>query len=121
MKNIFPYLVTIVLLFTLTPHGSTMAQGISSEGESESGAVVCAPDVYYDSPGDCLPAGPSSYLTEMAKLGLTFPQRALPIFKPDAELTKLPYFYFRLDEDVVPVLSGPGGDSTGTTSSSNLK
>jgi hypothetical protein len=43
----------------------------------------------------------------MAKLGLTFPQRALPAYKPDPALTQLPYFYFKLDDDIVPILSGP--------------
>jgi len=49
----------------------------------------------------------------MAKLGLTFPQRSLPARKPDPALTQLPYRYFRLEEDSVPVLSGPAGSETG--------
>jgi lipoprotein-anchoring transpeptidase ErfK/SrfK len=82
-------------------------------GDFESGSVVCAPDVYLESPGDCLPLGPSVYITEMAELGLSFPQRALPALKPDPTLTQLPYRYFRLEEDSVPVLSGPAGSETG--------
>jgi lipoprotein-anchoring transpeptidase ErfK/SrfK len=81
--------------------------------EPASGAVVCAPGVYPEPPGDCLPLGPSTYITEMATLGLTFPQRALSAFEPDPALTQLPYFYFKLDEDVVPIVSGPGGGETG--------
>jgi len=83
------------------------------EGENESGAVVCAPDAYLITPDDCLPIGPSTYLTEMAKLGLTFPPRPLPQFKPDPSLTNLPYYYFKLDEDTIPILSGPAGSVTG--------
>ncbi|HET9589241.1 MAG TPA: hypothetical protein VFO91_10670, partial [Anaerolineales bacterium] len=48
------------------------AQGESPGGEFESGAVVCAPGAYLEAPGDCLPLGPSIYITEMARLGLTF-------------------------------------------------
>lgn len=113
MKNIFLYLITSSLLFSLIPNSFAAAQGSSPEDELESGAVICMPDVYFEPPGDCLPAGPSNYLTEMAKLGLTFPARRLPAFKPDPALTKLPYLYFKLEEDEVPILSGPGGDSIG--------
>src|SRR5215207_9423689 len=113
IKNIFLYAVVGVLLFSLLPNASTLAQDTSSFEESESGAVVCAPDVYFASPGDCLPIGPSSHLTEMAKLGLTFPPRPLPAYRPDPSLTQLPYLYFKLEEDSVPVLNGPAGDGIG--------
>jgi len=113
IKNIFLYIVAGVLLSSLLPHASTLVQDTSSFEESESGAVVCAPDVYFASPGDCLPIGPSSYLTEMAKLGLTFPPRPLPAYRPDPSLTQLPYLYFKLEEDSVPILNGPAGDSIG--------
>jgi hypothetical protein len=49
----------------------------------------------------------------MAKRGLTFPPRPLPIYKPDPELTKLPYTYFHLDKTYVSVLSEPAGVETG--------
>src|SRR5690242_20568081 len=105
-------LLTIFILSLLPPAAVSAQEGTPGE-ESASGAVVCAPDVYLVDPGDCLPLGPSTYITEMAKLGLRFPQRALPAFRPDPALTQLTYFYFRLDEDIVPVLSGPGGGETG--------
>ncbi len=73
MKNIILSLITAIVLFSFIPNASSQAQGLSTDGESESGAVVCAPDVYLDDPGDCLPAGPSTYITDMAKLGLTVP------------------------------------------------
>lgn len=49
----------------------------------------------------------------MAKLGLTIPPRPLPSFKPKPELTKLPYRYFHLEEDYVPMLGEPAGNETG--------
>ena len=101
-----------MLSLSFTPYAPP-AQGETTDGDVESGAVVCAPDVYLEAPGDCLPLGPSVYMTEMAKLGLTFPQRSLPARKPDPTLTQLPYRYFRLEEDRVPVLSGPAGSETG--------
>lgn len=101
-----------ILLLSLFPSMTVTAQGTPTE-EPDSGAVVCAPDVYLSAPGDCLPLGPSTHITEMAKLGLTFPERTLPAYKPDPTLTQLPYLYFKLDEDVVPVLSGPAGGESG--------
>ena len=111
IRNLVLYfLMTILVVF---PNGKVTAQEASPDLEPDSGAVVCAPGVYLAEPGDCLPLGPSTYMTEMASMGLTFPQRALPAIKPDPALTNLPYLYFRLDEDVVPIVSGPGGGETG--------
>jgi lipoprotein-anchoring transpeptidase ErfK/SrfK len=112
-KRLFVYFLIMGLLLTVFPSVDARAQGTPSEDEPNSGAVVCAPDVYMVAPGDCLPLGPSAYITEMAKLGLTFPQRPLPANRPDPALTELPYHYFMLEEDIVPILSGPGGGETG--------
>jgi lipoprotein-anchoring transpeptidase ErfK/SrfK len=109
MKKFLTAIIAIISILYLCHPSFTLAQGT----EADAGAVVCAPDVYLAPPDDCLPLGPSEYLAEMAKLGMSFPPRPMPAFKPDPSLTKLPYLYFRLDEDVVPVLSGPGGDSVG--------
>jgi lipoprotein-anchoring transpeptidase ErfK/SrfK len=113
MKKKLLHILTFVCLFSFLPPANVMAQGTTPGEEPESGAVVCTPDVYLATPDDCLPLGPSTYITEMANLGLTFPQRALPAYKPDPSLTQLPYLYFRLEEDVVPILSGPGGNDIG--------
>jgi lipoprotein-anchoring transpeptidase ErfK/SrfK len=113
MRKIFLPLISILLMLSSVPGTSVLAQEAAPVEEPESGAVVCAPDVYLAPPGDCLPAGPSSYLTEMARLGLTYPPRPLPASKPDPALTDLPYRYFKLDEDIVPILSGPDGGETG--------
>ena len=112
MRKIILLILAGMLSLSFTPYAPP-AQGETTNGDVKSGAVVCAPDVYVEAPGDCLPLGPSVYMTEMAKLGLTFPQRSLPARKPDPALTQLPYRYFRLEEDSVPVLSGPAGSETG--------
>ncbi|GEM_PF-3653030 len=106
MKNILLLLPFILLSLSLDIHTPSFAQ---ADPETESGAVVCAPDVYFAPPSDCLPLGPSAYITEMAKLGLTFPPRPLSVRKPDANLTHLPYRYFHLEEDYLPVLNSPAG------------
>ena len=109
MKKLFILTISISLLFQPTINSVSLAQGI----EPDSGAIVCAPNVYLTPPDDCLPTGPSTYLTAMAKLGLTFPPRLWPSYKPDPELTKLPYRYFHMDKVDVPVLSGPAGTAVG--------
>ena len=109
MKKIFLFAQMLVFISIFATPSPISAQ----ESEPESGAVVCAPAVYLESPSDCLPLGPSAFLTEMAKLGMTFPPRQLPSHIPDPALTQLPYFYFMLEEDIVPILSGPAGSETG--------
>jgi len=113
MKKVYLAILASILLSSLMPSVNVTAQGANPGEEPESGAVVCAPGVYLSPSSDCLPLGPSTYITEMAQRGLTFPERALPAVRPDPTLTQLPYYYFKLEDDDVPVLSGPGGDSVG--------
>jgi lipoprotein-anchoring transpeptidase ErfK/SrfK len=109
MKRLLLLIPFSVLLFALTPKPNAIAQN----SEPESGEVLCLPDVYLTPPDDCLAAGPSIYLAELAKRGLTIPERPLPSRRPEPELSKLPYLYFHLEQDNVPVLSGPAGSETG--------
>ena len=109
MKKLLLFMLGMIATVIFTHSSATGAQGT----EPDSGAVVCAPAVYLELPGDCLPLGPSTYLTEMANLGITFPPRPFTFFKPDPALTQLPYLYFHLEEDIVPILSGPAGGETG--------
>ena len=78
------------------------AQETISNKESFSGGVVCAPDAYLIESENCLPIGPSTYLTSLARLGLTLPPRPLPAYKPDPGLTSLPYRYFHMADDLPP-------------------
>jgi len=112
-KKFLLILTTGILAVSIIPVSPVAAQETTPPPEPASGAVVCPPGVYLADPGDCLPAGPSTYLTEMAKLGLDYPPRPLQSIKPDPALTQLPYRYFKLDDDTVPVVSGPGGDPVG--------
>lgn len=74
------------------------ARAQTSAAEPFSGAVVCAPDAYRVEPGECLPLGPSAYLTGLARFGLTLPPRPLLAYKPDPALAQIPHRYFRMAE-----------------------
>jgi len=75
---------------------------------------MCSPDVYFFTPDDCLPLGPSIQLTELAKIGLILEPRPLAFRISDPSLTQLPYSYFHLNkDDYVEILDAPAGNNTG--------
>lgn len=95
----FRWLVPI-LLFGALLGISTPANAYSEEaGEPFPGSAVCLPDVYLNTPGDCLALGPSQTLTEMAKIGLTYPPRPLPAAAPPSELTQSPVNVAKINID----------------------
>ena len=113
MKRTLLVVVSLGLLTMTNTKQSASAWQISQQDEPESGAVVCAPSAFPSSQDGCFPLGPSQYLNDMAKLGITFPQRPLPAYKPDPTLTQLPYQYFNLENDYVPIYSSPGDRGAG--------
>jgi lipoprotein-anchoring transpeptidase ErfK/SrfK len=115
MKRTFFLLIGFSLLLTTNPVYHAAAQQISQGDEFDNGAVVCEPNAYLEKPGDCVPLGPSQYLMEMANLGMTIPERPLPAYSPDPNLSQLPYRYFKLDDDYVPIYSSPGEKGSGVS------
>jgi hypothetical protein len=111
MKN-FPTLIFMFLIMT-TSIQTVHAQDLVPADEPDSGGVVCEPGIYLSEPTDCQPLGPSKYLTDLARLGMTFPPRPLPASKPDPGLAQLPFYYFHLDKDYVPIYSSPGEKGPG--------
>src|SRR5690349_3137892 len=110
MKKIFVAVSTLILF--LSNH-IVHAQEAPPVPEPDSGGIVCEPGIYLSEAADCLPLGPSTYLTDLARLGMTIPPRPLPASKPDPSLTQLPYLYFHLDHDYVPIYSSPGEKGPG--------
>jgi len=84
MKRTLLVITLCVMVLTfLVPAQPVMAQDAPiSPQERATGATLCLPDVYLQSPDGCLPLGPSGFLTDMAKKGLTFPLRPLPAVTP---------------------------------------
>jgi len=115
MKKILPFILSFFLVFSSTPfQNRILAQSLTDDLESASGAVVCEPGLYTgQAPTDCLPLGPSNYLARLNELGLTIPPRLLPAVSPDPALTYLPYKYFKLDDVIVPIYTSPGQTGPG--------
>ena len=92
-------LLTLFLVVSLLPtwNLTAMVQGQSSSAqEPDAGSVVCPPGVYSTAPDDCLPLGPSIYLTQTAAQGIPYPILPLPAYSPDKSLNDLPYQYFKV-------------------------
>ena len=114
MKRIFFLFISFSLIINTNPVHNVSARQTPQFDELISGAVVCEPDVYLATPDSCVPLGPSRYLTELANLGITFPPRPLPAYKPDPALSDLPYRYYDLnDDEYVPVYGSPGEKGAG--------
>jgi hypothetical protein len=73
--------------------------------EPYTGEDLCLPGAYLQDPQDCLPLGPSVYLTQLAKKGISYPFPLLPVSRRDPELNKLDLKYARVN--VVPPEQAP--------------
>lgn len=65
---------------------------------SASNLPLCLPGVYNVDPQDCLPLGPSTYLTQLAQQGINLPLTALPSHPIDPALMELPFKYALLGD-----------------------
>lgn len=71
--------------------------------EPGSPVVLCLPGIYLVTPGECAPAGPSGYLTEMAAKGMTFPLTPLPASSPDPALRDVNVRYGEVKTQNAPI------------------
>lgn len=108
MKKIFALFLPIAIM-GLMPFNAQ-----AQNAEPESGGVVCEPGIYLSPPIDCEVLGPAAILTGYGRMGMSFPPRPLPASKPDPSLNDLPYSYFRLDNDYVPIYGSPGEKGAGS-------
>ncbi|MCH7481008.1 MAG: L,D-transpeptidase [Chloroflexi bacterium] len=101
MKRTFSTFVLAMSIGVLAPAGARAA-GQSQLPLTE---TLCLPGVYNSSPPDCLPLGPSAYLTRQAQAGLSLPLEPLAAQEPDAELARLPFYYAKVNTLNAPVFS----------------
>jgi hypothetical protein len=95
---VIPILVLLTLILTVRS-----AQAAGDDAVHGDPGVLCLPGVYMHIPGDCAPVGPSTYLTEMAELGFTFPPAPIPAEKPDFSLTYVNVRYGEVRNRNAPV------------------
>jgi hypothetical protein len=92
MKRIqIGWVLALILLSISLPAAAQNASAASSNAPKPD--ALCLPGIYLQAPGDCLPAGPSTYLTQMAKMGITFPITKLPANAPDPNLANVDIKY----------------------------
>ncbi len=114
MRKLLPLLIAAILALSPLSIQTATAQNPTPAAEPDSGAVVCAPSAYLIQPENCVPLGPSIYLTGLARMGLTEPLTPLPAFQPDPALATLPFRYFHvITKDPVPIVAAPGDTSGG--------
>jgi hypothetical protein len=98
IKNLFIILVVLTLiLFVKTENVNAASE------EPYTGEALCLPGVYKQTPSDCLPLGPSDFLTNMADKGITFPFQKLPSYSPDPAMMYSPIPYLKVGENAFPV------------------
>ncbi|HEX2979156.1 MAG TPA: L,D-transpeptidase [Anaerolineaceae bacterium] len=118
MKNIVkPFLSIMIalLLSSFVPSsGLVAAQDQAADGpEPYAGEALCLPDVYLQSPADCLPLGPSETLTQMASMGITYPIRPLAAIQPDPGLSLMPDTYLKVTKDRISLFASPEDAAAG--------
>ena len=86
----------LALILAVLPSGAAAQDTPPSVSEPFAGDLLCQPGVYLEQPQDCLPYGPSSTLTDLAQLGVSYPLPPLPSLHPSADLNYIPYQYIKI-------------------------
>jgi lipoprotein-anchoring transpeptidase ErfK/SrfK len=92
--------------FTATPEGTATVQTATiapTQNDSNPDQSLCLP--YLDSmeTTNCLNAGPSATLTQLAASGITFPAAPLTVVTPPYDLNNIPYSYAKVVNDAIPM------------------
>jgi hypothetical protein len=123
MHKITGALIIFCMLLSPTSVGAETGMDVSTR-ELSASLVICLPGIYMTLPADCTPAGPSLSLTSMARHGLYYPERPLPVKNPDPELSRMPTTYITTHEEAVPLfdsLSAASAMSPSQTLSPGMK
>lgn len=116
-------LLTLFLSVLLLPGRNVALQArmsAASTQEPDSGSVVCPPGVYPNVPDNCLPLGPSEYLTQLAGSGITLPIQPLPTYPPSPDLNSLDYSYFKLTPKGLPLFTSLSDAQAGRSSGRSI-
>ncbi|MBN2548399.1 MAG: L,D-transpeptidase [Anaerolineales bacterium] len=102
MKRMLFSIISLVSI--LLGNQSIWMPAAASQSQTHSSPVVlCLPGIYLTNPLDCIPAGPSSYLTQMARKGLTFPLLPLAVGPIDPALSQVDVRYAEVQTQGAPI------------------
>jgi hypothetical protein len=92
-------MVTFLLLGIQPAAARMQAQQVKPVGAM----ALCLPGIYLYTPGDCVPAGPSAYLSQLAEKGFSLPLAPLPATPADPLLSEVPFRYGEVRNRNAPV------------------
>jgi hypothetical protein len=99
-------LITFIMPASKFARAYTGAPAASSiEGQGNTPSVLCLPGIYLYDPGDCVPTGPSGYLSRLAEKGIAFPIPPLPASQPDTALKNVDVSYAEVITPNAPIYS----------------
>ncbi len=93
----------VILVQGFSPLISPATQTSQAATSQVTSNLVCVPGIYMTDPQDCLPLGPSVYMTKMASEGFSLPLISLPSHPIDSQLGELPFQYAVLGDGPTPV------------------
>lgn len=96
MKQIAYTFSILAFLFNNQPANSISVPN-QFKPENNSGSILCVPAAYLQAPDDCIPLGPSKYITDLATEGFDYPLKPLQVSHPDQSLMDLPYHYYKVN------------------------
>jgi len=99
MKKIIIALTLLFVSLALMPQEAAIAQVNNPpiSVEPYSGKPLCTPAIYLSDPVDCLPFGPSQYLTDLARKGIPLPLKPLPAATPPDSLNDVPVKFAKVN------------------------
>ncbi len=98
MRTLFR-LISLILALVAAFFGALQpVRGQPETPDGQEWLPLCPPEAAYQiATEECLMLGPAARLQARVADGVPYPEPALPIYKPDYDLTRVPYAYFRVD------------------------
>ena len=128
MNKRIPLWVAALWIFVFAFDGLALPQTVHAQvkpADVNADQALCLPGMTESVPGSCMLAGPSQRLSELAAVGITFPQEALPLTHPPYELYIIPFSYALLDNAEIPLYASLedalSGNRSGALAKSKLK
>jgi hypothetical protein len=104
MKRTFLLVILLGLILFLLPMNAAGESDPPAAPEPYAGKLLCAPDAYPQQALDCLPLGPSEFLTDLARQGIAYPFKPLSLIRIDDKYNELNVNYAKIN---VPAEENP--------------